>query len=93
MSTSMADASVLGIHPPSTVRIDLDGWIQDWPFECVEVLGDRVNISPLGRPVIYYPYEHARPAAPGLLVPTWFFHGRQSFVVKAGPAQLVSCLN
>lgn len=40
----MADASVLGIYPPSTVRIDLDGWVHDWPWEAVRVLGDRVEI-------------------------------------------------
>ena len=83
----MADVSVLGIHPPSTVRIDLDGWIQDWPFGWVSVEGDRVVISPQDRPVIHYLYEHARPGAPDLLVPTWFFHGRQDFIVKAGPPQ------
>ena len=24
-------ATALGIHPPHTVRIDLAGWVQDWP--------------------------------------------------------------
>jgi hypothetical protein len=61
----MADASVLGIHPPSTVRIDLDGWIQDWPWHCVDVYGDELVISvPLTggrRRVVFYPYEHAEP--------------------------------
>lgn len=41
----MADASVLGIHPPATVRIDLDGWVQDWPWDAVQVLNDRITVS------------------------------------------------
>jgi hypothetical protein len=78
----MADASVLGIHPPSTVRIDLDGWIQDWPFEWVSIDGDRVIIAPTGRPVIHYPYEHAAERDDG-----WTFHGREPFTICAGPVQ------
>lgn len=84
----MADASVLGIHPPSTVRISLDGWVEDWPWETVEVLGDRVLIAPNGRPVLYYPYEHAYAASTRWGV--WIFHGREDFTITAGPAQAPS---
>lgn len=82
----LADASVLGIHPPSTVRIDYDGWTQDWPWHTVEILGNELVISvPLAsgrRRVLFYPYDHAREDADG-----WTFHGRQPFTITAGPAQ------
>ena len=87
----MADASVLGIHPPATVRIDLGGWVQDWPWHCVDVYGDELVISvPLTggrRRVVFYPYEHALQVAPTFPAPVWRFHGRDSFTVTAGPAQ------
>lgn len=96
----MADASALGIHPPSTVRIDMSGWVQDWPWHQVELEGDRVRITlahlaerrkrpPAARQeqtcVTYY-YEHARQLDDG----TWIFHGREDFTVTAGPPQAPS---
>jgi hypothetical protein len=94
MSTPMADASVLGIHPPSTVRIDLDGWVQEWPWHTVEILGNELVISvPLTagrRRVVFYPYEHAQEdGEPGV----WTFLGRQPFTVCAGAPQLAHSLN
>lgn len=85
----MADASVLGIYPPHTVRVNLDGWVQDWPFECVEVLGDELVVSVLltsgRRRVVFYPYEHALERR--TIAPMWVFHGRETFYVSRGPAQ------
>lgn len=82
----MADASVLGIHPPSMVRIIMeDGWTQDWPWEWVQCEGDRILIAPDGDPVIYYPYEHYRFFPLPML-----FYGRENFTVTAGPPQPAS---
>jgi hypothetical protein len=96
----MADASVLGIHPPSTVRIVMeDGWMQDWPWHWVEVYGDELVISvPLvsgRRRVVSYAYEHVHGVAEGVRRsdpdgPVWRFHGRVSFFVTAGPSQAPS---
>lgn len=100
----MADASALGIHPPNTVRIDLDGWVQDWPFEQVQIGGEEILITmprpEQGRTIIYYRYEHARACCaahatgrffpPPNHPPAWTFHGRESFTVTAGPPQPVS---
>lgn len=66
----MADASALGIHPPNTVRIDMGDWQQDWPYEQVELFGDRVEIHGpratlsdglvCSAVLVRYEYEHAR---------------------------------
>lgn len=70
---SWSDASYLGIHPPATVRIDMDGWVQDWPFEQVIILRDRVAVSkggewtpkadtiPADGTMVYYPFTSFGP--------------------------------
>jgi hypothetical protein len=40
----MADASALGIYPPATVRIDMGGWVQDWPWDTVKLTGNAILI-------------------------------------------------
>lgn len=93
----MADASVLGINPPATVRVNLDGWQQDWPWDCVDVHGDELVISvPLThrrRRVVFYPYEHAREIKvydDDGMHSGWLFHGSEDFFVTPGPPQPLS---
>ena len=80
-------ATALGILPPRTVRIDLGGWVQDWPFEVVEVTDAQLVIrDPCRRQIVYYPYEHAHKQPDG----SWLFVGgitHRDFTVSAGPVQ------
>lgn len=93
----MVSASELGIYPPSTVRIDMGGWVQDWPFECVVLYDDLVLIShslhlvsaearARGVGLVHYCYEHAHQQDDG----SWLFIGREDFTITAGPAQPLS---
>jgi len=82
----MADAGALGIYPPSTVRIDMGGWVQDWAFECVALedhpaTGTCVAILVNHNRIVIYRYEHAQQQDDG----TWIFHGREDFTITAGP--------
>jgi hypothetical protein len=79
----MGDATVLGIRPAHTIRINMGGWVQDWPFETVEVHGTEITISALGRRIVYYPYEHAH----RLDHDTWLFCGRENFTITEGTPQ------
>lgn len=87
----MADASVLGLDARAAVRIEYDDSFEDWPFDQVEVLEDRINvrvrvwpIDGADRPVIHYPYEHAQRLPDG----TWRFIGGEhaEFFVTRGAA-------
>jgi hypothetical protein len=83
-------ATALGIHPPHTVRIDLAGWVQDWPYEVVQVTGAQLVIrDPAHRRLLYYPYEHRHQLPDG----SWLFVGgitHGDFTVSAGPERLPS---
>lgn len=91
----MADATVLGIQPPATVRIEYDDSYEDWPFELVNVLGDRIEIvvtvwpdeefRPLSQTILHYPYEHAQELPDG----SWRFLGGEhaEFFVRPGAPQ------
>lgn len=83
------DASVLGIVPPATVRIDLTGWVHDWPWHMVAVLDSNIFIAaptPGTPTVIRYPYEHRHEQPDG----SWLFVGIEDFTVTAGPPQAPS---
>lgn len=51
-------ATALGIPPPHTVRITLNGTVTDWPNEMVHVQHDRIECRLPGddTPIVHYPY-------------------------------------
>lgn len=78
----------------------MSGWVQDWPFECVDVGGVRVLIKG---------YVSLMPVIHGLRDPieigeqgfcyypyeharrlddgSWIFHGAEDFTITPGPPQ------
>jgi hypothetical protein len=67
------------------------------PFPVAHALLDPADVGKRG--LLYYPYEHATqagidPNSPFLLerqdLVRWLFHGREDFIVSAGPPQVPS---
>jgi hypothetical protein len=65
----------------------MGGWVQDWPWETVELTGEQLIVrDPSRRRIVYYPCEHADEQPDG----SWLFVGaitHGDFTVSAGPVQ------
>jgi hypothetical protein len=79
-----ADASALCIEPSHMIRVRLDDFVQDWPWEFVRLCRNGICLGDPSRttmPLVYYKLDRAKQYDKGI----WVMDGSGTLLITPGP--------